>query len=76
MSSPFASTAGGYPEGRLPSSPLVRSAEVARLLGISKRTLRRLVLAGDLTPIYLHRYPVYDTEEVVALIARRRRGTR
>jgi excisionase family DNA binding protein len=59
------------------SPKLLRRSEVADLLGVSPRTLDRLVEAGSLPVVYIDRRPRYLAEDVAAFVlARRRRRTR
>jgi predicted site-specific integrase-resolvase len=52
---------------------LLRAHEATAWLRCSRRTLRRLVLAGDITPIYIDALPRFDPADVRQLIEQRRR---
>jgi excisionase family DNA binding protein len=51
---------------------LLRRSEVADLLGVSRRTVDRLVRAGALPVVYLDRRPRYVATDVAALVRARR----
>jgi excisionase family DNA binding protein len=52
---------------------LLRRPEVAEQLGVSSRTLDRLVRAGILPVVYIDRRPRYVAEDVEQLIRSRRK---
>ena len=48
---------------------LLTPNEVAEILGVSARTVRRLVSSGQLRPIYVGRLPRFTEQEVEAYCA-------
>ena len=62
--------APGYDESRL--EPLLRVADVVTWLSISRRTLYRLIAAGELTPVYIDSYPRFEPVDVDRLVQERR----
>jgi excisionase family DNA binding protein len=51
---------------------LLRRAEVADILGISRRTLDRLVRAGALPVVYVDRRPRFLAEDIRIFVRSRR----
>lgn len=62
---------GGSParRQRAPMTELRTLPEVAVLLRVSERTIRRLVAAGRLRPKYVGRRPVFTDREIEAYLA-------
>lgn len=48
---------------------LLSTNDVAALLGVSARTVRRLVSSGQLRPVYVGRLPRFTEQEVEAYCA-------
>jgi excisionase family DNA binding protein len=59
--------------GDMTTQPLcVRPAEAARMIGISRATLYRLIAAGELHPYKLGRSTIIDLADLQAYLARLR----
>jgi excisionase family DNA binding protein len=56
------------------SPKLLRRAEVADLLAMSRRTVDRLVRAGELPVVYVDRMPRFLADDVRALVRARRKS--
>jgi excisionase family DNA binding protein len=63
-----AADAGNAPPGRVMSNPLaVDTAEAARLLGVSARTVKRLIASGDIPSTTVGRRRLIDREVLEAM---------
>ena len=47
-------------------TPLLTTNDVAEILGVSPRTVQRLVSSGQLRPVYIGRLPRFTEAEVSA----------
>ena len=47
-------------------TPLLTTNDVAEILGVTPRTVRRLVSSGQLRPIYVGRLPRFTEDEIQA----------
>jgi excisionase family DNA binding protein len=56
--------------------PLLNKAEAAAYLGMSVRTIERLVKDKELSPIYITRHPRFTYDDLNALAERNRTGGR
>lgn len=54
--------------------PLLNKTEAAAHLGVSLRTLERLMREKELHPIYITRHPRFSYDDLNALAERYRRG--
>lgn len=48
---------------------LLTTNEVAEILGVSARTVRRLIASGQLRPVYVGRLPRFTEAEIGAYVA-------
>jgi excisionase family DNA binding protein len=61
-----------YGAARLELEPLLSIRDVARVLGISPRTVLRLTAAGDLDPVRIGRRTLFVADDVRAFLERQR----